>query len=169
MKKIFLILTMLFLLSCTKSNNNSTANRTSYTGTLIIGPSVRQLNDYSEHGASAGYMINGNVQSSMPACFATDKSAMYPTDPFFIVQMTDSRPDTLSSIQFNIPSFTTFANYGSLVYINIGGTSITAVANISFTFAGNDGTFAMLGKAGVASGDSLNFSYNGSFKNMARQ
>lgn len=171
MKKICTLLSLFFLTGCLKSNPESSGNqpgvKTSYEGTLIIGPVVRHLSDSSEaNPAGSGYILNGNVQSITPAFFATNNSSASPNSTFYVAEMTDSRNDTLSYIQFNMPYFSTFSNYSSPVFITIGDSSITAVADISFTVVNNDGSFDMVGDVVVSPGDTTNFSFNGTFKNM---
>jgi hypothetical protein len=194
MKKTLLGVSICFaLFSCVKNDNNSNnsgihvSSRTgsdnyqiSFSGTLVIGSTVRQFSDYStldlSHPSTTVppliYQINGStVWSPEPVC--TDmitSTGNNPNTSFYTIRMTDYRFDTISTIQFNTPLVGNFSTSDSFVYISIGGLSTTAIADISFSAVTNDGSgnFDLLGRAIISAGDTVPFSYKGSFTNLGR-
>lgn len=166
MKKILPTIIICLLFACSKSNQNDSANTVSYSGTLTIGPVVRHLSNYSvpSNVPGSNYLINdAKVSSSMPVCYTQGTG----NSTALTVIMSDVRPDTLSKIQFGIPKFGTFSNFNTAVFIEIGGQAFNSTASVSFVMpTSGTGTFAMTGKSKIPSGDSVNFSFNGSFKNL---
>lgn len=193
MKKTLIGVSICFaLFACVKSDNNSNSgvlvnSRTGadnyqigFSGTLIIGSTVRRFSDYStldlSHQSTTVppqiYQINGStVWSPEPVCtFTINNIGNNPNRSFYTIRMTDYRFDTISTIQFNTPSVGNFSASDSFVYISIGGLSTTAIANISFsaiTGHGN-GNFDLQGGAIISAGDTVPFSYNGSFTNLGQ-
>ncbi len=172
---IFLFSVCLIFVGCSKNNNSSgkTAiplDTASFKGTLIIGDTVRFLSDFSLPDTISSqkslwpYEYNNYLLlSNFPITYALNYA---PNDSFYRVRMFDIRPDSTISFDFYIPSFTSFSNYKTAVDVVLTGKEVPCIASVSFNMADSSGTFSMTGGAIVSPGDTVAFSFNGSFKNM---